>query len=85
LTAFAPIAPLRAVKYLEAAGLPDGRLLITDYAAAGLLKSYALRLETVQPSGEQDDKRGAAVPLLYGSGSSARVLPIRSGPAEQSG
>lgn len=58
---FSSISPLKAVSFAEDAGIPDARRLISDYAAAGLLKSYALVVETVEAGGHRSAVRGGAV------------------------
>lgn len=62
MSVFLPIAPIKAVEFVEAAGISDGRRIIADFAAAGLLKSYALMIETVHPSGDRAEVRGGAIP-----------------------
>lgn len=63
MTAFHPISPLRALEIVEAAGIPDGRRIIADYAAAELLKSYAQVRETIEVGGGRSCVRGAAIPV----------------------
>jgi len=58
LTAFSPIPPMKAVEFVEAAGIADGRRLIADRAAAGLVKSYALVIETLEADGKRAQVRG---------------------------
>lgn len=55
------ITPLKAVTLVENAGFPDARRIISDYAAAGLLKSYALVIETSEVNGQRSAVRGCAV------------------------
>ena len=62
MTAFYPITPMKAVEFVEAAGVPFGKRVIADHAAAGLIKSYALAIETVGVDGRENCVRGAAVP-----------------------
>jgi len=62
LTAFSPIPPMKAVEFVEAAGIADGRRLIADRAAAGLVKSYALVIETLEADGKRAQVRGVTVP-----------------------
>lgn len=61
MSAFQPIAPLKAVEFIEAAGVPDARRLIADFAAAGLIKSYALSVETIEVSGRRACTRDGAI------------------------
>lgn len=63
MTAFHPLVPAKAVELLEAAGIPHAARLIRDHAAAGLVKSYAMVVETIQVSGATTCVRGAAVPV----------------------
>jgi len=62
LSAFHPISPLRSVELVEAAGVPNGRRLIADFAAAGLIKSYALTIETIEAAGGTSIVRDSALP-----------------------
>lgn len=63
MTSFHPIAPRKALEIVEAAGIPDGRRIIADYAAAELLKSYAQVRETIEVGGGRSCVRGAAIPV----------------------
>lgn len=66
LSAFHPISPLRSVELVEAAGVPNGRRLIADFAAAGLIKSYALTIETIEAAGGTSTVRDSALaPALW--------------------
>lgn len=58
---FVPATAVRALSLLEAAGVPDARRLLTDYAAAGLIRSYALIIETVDAGGPKPPDRGCAI------------------------
>lgn len=60
LTAFQPITPQQAIDIAERAGVPDARRVIIDFAAAGLVKGYALVCETMTAS-ERTTKRDAAI------------------------
>jgi hypothetical protein len=66
LSAFHPISPLRSIELVEAAGIPDGRRVIADFAAAGLIRSYALTIETIEVSGVASAVRDSALtPALW--------------------
>ncbi|MEH3103697.1 MAG: hypothetical protein PGN12_07300 [Sphingomonas phyllosphaerae] len=62
MTAFHPVPPAKAIQLVEAAGVPNAAQLIRDFTAAGLVKSYALVLETIEPAGRRTCVRGGAVP-----------------------
>lgn len=62
MTAFVPATAVKAIAMLEAAGVPDARRLLADYAAAALVRSYALVIDTVEVEGPRAIVRGAAVP-----------------------
>lgn len=62
LTAFHPVPPAKAIQLVEAAGVANAAQLIRDFTAAGLVKSYALVLETIEPSGSRTCVRGGTVP-----------------------
>lgn len=61
MSAFYPIAPLKAVEFVEAAGVSGGRRLIADFAAAGMMKSYALVIETIEVGGARHSVRDSTV------------------------
>lgn len=61
MTAFQPMSPHKAVEFVEAAGVPDARRLIADFAAAGLIKSYALSVETIEVDGRRSCVRDGAL------------------------
>lgn len=63
MTAFHPLMPTKAVELIEAAGIPHASRLIRDHAAAGLVRSYAMVVETIEVSGGRACVRGAAVPV----------------------
>lgn len=63
MTAFHPVVPFKAIEFVEAAGIPDARRIVRDFAAAGLLKSYALSIRTVGADGRSSEIRGATVPV----------------------
>lgn len=62
MSAHQPILPSKAIERVEAAGLPEARKLLADFAAADLIKTYALA-RVITPAG-QDPKtvRDAAIP-----------------------
>lgn len=62
MTAFHPVPPAKAIQLVEAAGISNAAHLIRDFAAAGLVKSYALVLETIEPAGRRTCVRGGAIP-----------------------
>ncbi len=62
MTAFHPVPPAKAIRLVEAAGISNAAQLIRDFAAAGLMKSYALVLETIEPIGRRTCVRGGAIP-----------------------
>lgn len=62
MSAFIPIPPSKAVEFVEAAGITGARRLITDFTAAGLIKSYAVAIETIEVNGDPACVRNAAVP-----------------------
>ena len=62
MSAHQPILPSKAIERVEAAGLSEASKLLADYAAAGLIKTYALARVTT-PSGESPNTvRDAAIP-----------------------
>lgn len=62
MTAFQPLSASAAIGLVEAAGIQDARQMIADFAAAGLLKTYALAIETVEEGGQRRTVRGSAIP-----------------------
>ena len=62
MSAFHPVPPSKAVEFVEAAGVAGARRLITDFTAAGLIKSYAVSIETIEVDGNRVCIRDAAVP-----------------------
>lgn len=62
MTKFRPIIARDAVCIVEAAGLPDGRRILADFAAAGLTKAYAQSIETIEVAGTTTCVRGSAIP-----------------------
>lgn len=63
MTAFHPLVPSKAIEMIEAAGIPHAQRLIRDHAAAGLVKSYAMLIETTEVSGATTCIRGAAMSI----------------------
>lgn len=61
LTAFHPVPPAKAIRLVEAAGVLNAAQLIRDFAAARLVKSYALVLETIEPAGRRTCVRSSAI------------------------
>ena len=61
LSAFQPITPQQAIAMAKGAGVQDARRVIIDFAAAGLVKGYALVCETTIGN-ERTTIRGAAIP-----------------------
>lgn len=61
MTAFQPLVPAKAVELIEAAGIPHAARLLRDHAAAGLVRSYAMLVETIEVSGATTCVRGAAL------------------------
>ena len=62
MNALTTLTPMKAVEQVEAAGLEDARRIVADFAAAGLVKSYALMIETIDARGVSACVRGATVP-----------------------
>lgn len=62
MTAFHPFSPAKAVQSLEADGIPHAALLLRDYAAAGLIKTYARALESHHADGTKQVVRDAMLP-----------------------
>jgi len=65
LNAHTTITPMKAVQIVEAAGIEDAPTIIADFAAAGLVKGYALATETVDARGVRTCVRGAKVPVEF--------------------
>lgn len=57
-----PIPPVKAIEVTEAAGLPNAKAILADYAAAGLIKTYALIRQTASVGGELKTVRDAQIP-----------------------
>ncbi len=56
------ITPKQALGLITAVGVEDAAKLIRDYAAAGLVRSYALRQITIDAKGSRHEVRGGRVP-----------------------
>ncbi len=52
MSSFSPLAAAKAIAFVEAAGITDARRLIADFAAAGMVRTYALAMETVPVGGK---------------------------------
>lgn len=61
LTAFQPVSPQQAIQIVSNAGIADAARLIVDFAAAGLVKSYALVIDSKQDDGRRGVVRGGAI------------------------
>jgi hypothetical protein len=53
---------MKAAQIVETAGVQDAQTIIADFAAAGLVKAYALAIETIDARGQSACMRGATVP-----------------------
>ncbi|GHH16175.1 hypothetical protein GCM10008023_19880 [Sphingomonas glacialis] len=56
---------MKAAQVVEAAGIEDAQTIIADFAAAGLVKAYALAIETIDATGNSASFRGATVPVDF--------------------
>lgn len=54
---------MKAAQLVEAAGVEDAQTIVADFAAAGLVKTYALAIETIDARGGSTCVRGATVPV----------------------
>lgn len=63
LNAHTTMTPMKAEQIVEAAGIEDAQTIIADFAAAGLVKAYALAIETIDARGKSECVRGATVPV----------------------
>lgn len=54
---------MKTEQIVEAAGIEDAQTIIADFAAAGLVKAYALAIETIDARGKSECVRGARVPV----------------------
>lgn len=61
MTAFRPFPPRKAIEMVEAAGIPHAKRLIRDQAAAAMVRSYAMKIETIDHTGKSQCYRGYAV------------------------
>lgn len=62
MSAHQPILPSKAIERVEAAGLSEASKLLADFAAAGLIKTYALARVTTQAGQTPETVRDAVVP-----------------------
>ncbi len=62
MSAHTPLLPSKAIKLVEAAGLAEAQSILADYAAAGLIKTYALARVTIQTGQTAQTVRDAAIP-----------------------
>jgi len=63
MSAHTPFLPSKAIKLGEAAGLPEAQSILADFAAAGLVKTYAL-IRATKPAGQTAQSvRDAAIPV----------------------
>ncbi|MFD1789684.1 hypothetical protein ACFSC3_19190 [Sphingomonas floccifaciens] len=62
MSAFRPLTPKEAIELVEAAEVGDAARLIQDFAAAGVVKSYAMVRETIEPGGGRRIVRDGALP-----------------------
>ena len=62
LTEFRPLSPKQALELANAAEVVDAERLIRDFAAAGLVKSYAAVVDTIAPEGSKTTVRDATLP-----------------------
>ena len=62
MNALTTITPVKAVELVEGAGIDNARRIIADFAAAGLVKSYALVIEMIDARGVSESSRGATIP-----------------------
>lgn len=56
------MAPKQALEVIEATGTEDGVRLLADHAAAGLVRSYAQILQSIDAKGQRSVIRGGRVP-----------------------
>lgn len=57
-----PILPWEAIEILEAAGVQNPKVILADYAAAGIIKTYALVRETASVGLAVETVRDASIP-----------------------
>lgn len=62
MSAHKPLLPSRAIERVNAERLTDAHSLLADWAAAGLIKTYALVRETVLVGKQTEIVRDAAIP-----------------------
>ncbi|MEH6790657.1 hypothetical protein [Parasphingorhabdus sp.] len=62
MSAHTPLLPSKAIKLVEEAGLAEAQSILADYAAAGLVKTYALMRTTISAGQAPRSVRDAAIP-----------------------
>uniref|UniRef100_A0A6H1ZRP5 Putative DNA binding, helix-turn-helix domain containing protein n=2 Tax=viral metagenome TaxID=1070528 RepID=A0A6H1ZRP5_9ZZZZ len=62
MTAHNPILPAKAIDHIKGVGLDCSHAVLADFAAAGLVKSYALVRESIPVGGTPETVRDGAVP-----------------------
>lgn len=62
MSAHRPILPAKAIELVDAAGLQDPQVLLADFAAAGLIRTYALVRETASADAPIETVRDAQIP-----------------------
>lgn len=62
MNAHTTMTPMKAAQIVEAAGIEDAQTIIVDFTAAGLVKAYALAIQTIDARGASTCVRGATVP-----------------------
>ena len=62
MRAHKPILPAKAVEHVEGSGLLEAGKILADFAAAGLIKSYALAHTTMRLGQPSETIRDAAIP-----------------------
>lgn len=63
MSAHQPILPSKAIERVEAVGLSEAGKLLADFAAAGLIKTYALARVTTPTGQSPKTIRDAAIPV----------------------
>lgn len=62
MSAHTPLLPSKAIKLVEEAGLAEAQSILADFAAAGLVKTYALMRTTISAGYAPQSVRDAAIP-----------------------
>ena len=63
MSVFPPMSPARAVALVEAAGVTGAAEKICDFAAAGIVRSEALLVETIEVDGQRTSDDSGKVPI----------------------